>query len=218
MKCILLYLISLGLYIRAEIHDEYSNCLVPIIIPWAKLVSVANLTGITVSLTFMLHECGIVDNFATVTYECVIAEYMGREINYAEHIPRCDLKDTIHPGCKLNVTYSDELNIEPWEEEGIQVWTNGTTITILSFNCDFNKSIIPQILEGVNSSFAWDGLGMVYPRSIPKERYQPTYISLHYALITGVAFIIIIGLLGGSFIGKIRSVPMRVAPANAQQW
>lgn len=127
-------------------------------------MSVNNLMGVAVSLTFVVHFCA--ENTISAK-RCVSAEYKGKELSIRQ-ISKCNINNMANGECLTIITYSEELNDRREYSNGIEIWTMGAVVLLLAWNCPLNQSSFSEkILSDVKRTFALNGkLGLVYPKSI----------------------------------------------------
>lgn len=168
-----------------------------------NLVSVNNLTGgVNISITFMIFECGRVEK-SIGSVDCLTAEFMGREITYDSLAP-CMLNSSPKAFCPLKVTYSTNFSV-PWaKRRGIEIWTDGTEISTMSWKCDLNQSFFYNIFGAVKDTFAEAGkVGKIFPlavNSVKKTDYSK------YLMLVPLIGIILLALVVGDArsLGKAR--------------
>lgn len=164
----ILFALFLSNYFISSLSQHYALCPPNDTFFNSNLVSVKNLTGVSVTLTFIVEGCDnpnyLVSEVSERATLCEnITQICGKKVPFQKGLDACYKKyPYTYSYCPISITYSDRQSYVPKEHTGINIWTNGTNVVLLAWQCPLHRT--QKLLDNVHRTFATNPKeGIIYP-------------------------------------------------------
>lgn len=175
------------------------KCRSPILPAELKHLVYTNNLTVGVCVTVIVKACESRERPESIfMMDCLDATIMGDKMRFKKSYRSCN-RIPIRDGCLMKVTYSDNYGglSEGRDRPQIEIWTNGSDISLMFWKCDgINRSLSPLLLEVVPSMLTFEEVGSDFsPRNgTGMDIYRAKY-PIYFYIVALMAMLLIFVVL-----------------------